>query len=133
MTNEQVRAEFEAWVSTQSVVKKYGAKLHRSSCGNHYKDLRINQRWLAFKAGRAATQSQDREDTERLDWLRDNSCDLRCIDVPTGFDDYSIQWRVIEHHMAKPHEREIGRSFEDDPRAAIDHARRIDGGSNADS
>lgn len=58
MNIEQERADFEAWVSTQSVVRKYGAKLHRSSCGNHYKDLRINQRWLAFKAGRAALQSQ---------------------------------------------------------------------------
>lgn len=59
------------------------------------------------------------EDTALLDFLRDNTCDLRCIDVPTGGDDSEVDWIVIEHHMAKPHEREIGRGYADDPRAAI--------------
>lgn len=66
-------------------------------------------------------------DTKRLNWLRDNSCDLRCFDMPTGAGDADIGWRVIEHHMAKPHERVVGEAFEDDPRKAIDAARHHPG------
>lgn len=61
-------------------------------------------------------------DTQRLDALRENSWDLRCLDVPTGQGDADIHWSVIEHHMSKPHEREVGYSHSDDPRAAIDNA-----------
>jgi len=76
----------------------------------------------------------DADDTRRLDWLREETCDLRCINVPTGGDDYEVRWNVIQHHMAKPHERVIGESFTDDPRDAIDDARsRLEGESNADS
>jgi hypothetical protein len=62
-------------------------------------------------------------DAARLDWLRDNSCDLRCVDSATIQGDGDIHWVVIEHYMAKPQEREIGRAYRDDPRAAIDAAR----------
>ncbi|MDW9253148.1 hypothetical protein C7S16_6604 [Burkholderia thailandensis] len=62
-------------------------------------------------------------DTQRLDWLRDECCDLRSVSVPTGGDDYEVNWIVIQHHMIAPHEREIGRGFSDDPRDAIDAAR----------
>lgn len=61
-------------------------------------------------------------DTRLLDALIHNSWDLRCINVPTGGDDYDIQWIVIEHHQAEPCEREVGRSFNDDPREAISDA-----------
>lgn len=37
-----------------------------------------------------------------------------------GVDDADVGWRVIEYHMAKPHEREIGRGRT--PREAIDDA-----------
>ena len=39
--------------------------------------------------------------------LEENTCDLRCRNVPTGGDDYDVQWFVVEHHMADPKEREI--------------------------
>ena len=79
--------------------------------------------------GYAPAQAADSvlEDAARLNWLQANSCDLRCIGVPTGGDDYDINWVVIEHYEAKPHEREIGRSYQDDPRAAIDAARKQGG------
>lgn len=75
--------------------------------------------------------AQDLEDTEMLDWLREETCDLRCINQPTGGDDYEVRWIVISHHMAKPHEREIGRSFTDDPRDAIRAARAAKGADHA--
>jgi hypothetical protein len=62
---------------------------------------------------------QPREDAALLDWLREHSCDLRCIDAPTGAGDGDIHWVVIEHYMSAPHEREIGRAYDDDPREAI--------------
>lgn len=40
--------------------------------------------------------------------LESECCDLRCVDVPTGDGDATIQWIVVEHHMAVPHERVIG-------------------------
>ncbi len=40
--------------------------------------------------------------------LEENSWDLRCINVPTGGDDYDILWAVIEHYQAEPKERDIG-------------------------
>lgn len=65
-------------------------------------------------------------DTDRLNWLRDETCDLRCIDVPTGAGDCEVRWVVVRHHMSKPHEREIGRSTTEEPREAIDAARAGD-------
>ena len=62
------------------------------------------------------------DDTRRLDALAENSWDLRCFDMPTGAGDADIGWRVIEHHMAKPHERTVGEVYQDDPRKAIDRA-----------
>ena len=44
-----------------------------------------------------------------LDELAYNSCDLRCLNVPTGGGDYDIEWVVIEHNMMSPKEREVGR------------------------
>ncbi|UEC03930.1 hypothetical protein [Burkholderia vietnamiensis] len=61
-------------------------------------------------------------DTDRLNWLRDEACDLRCIDMPTGAGDSEVRWIVVQHHMSKPHEREIGRSTTEEPREAIDAA-----------
>ena len=59
-----------------------------------------------------------KDDTRRLDALAKNSWDLRCFDMS----DDDIGWRVIEHHMAKPHERTVAEVFRDDPRQAIDAA-----------
>jgi hypothetical protein len=60
------------------------------------------------------------DDTRRLDALAKNSWDLRCFDMSSE----DIGWRVIEHHMAKPHERIVAEVFRDDPRQAIDAAMR---------
>ncbi|WP_315129488.1 hypothetical protein [Comamonas antarctica] len=70
--------------------------------------------------GAAPVQAQeDARDTEMLNILQSECWDLRCISVATGGDDAEVHWQVIEHHMAAPHEREVGRAFNDDPRAAI--------------
>lgn len=52
--------------------------------------------------------------------IEDKSWDLRCIDEPTGGDDYDIAWIVIEHFMAEPKERQIG--YGKTPLEAIDQA-----------
>ena len=50
---ERMREEFEGWVITRNVCIKYGAKLRTCPDGSYY-DYRINDRWLAWKASRAA-------------------------------------------------------------------------------
>ena len=45
---------------------------------------------------------------KRLDY---ETCDLRCVNVSTGGDDYDILWEVIEHHMYEPKERRIGQGM----------------------
>lgn len=64
-------------------------------------------------------QAEQSEDGRLLDWLRDESCDLRCISVPTDNDDHSVHWQVVGHWQAKPHERVVGESYTDEPRDAI--------------
>lgn len=59
------------------------------------------------------------DDTLRLDALDQNCWDLRCFSHSHG-EEYG--WRVIEHHMAKPHERTVAEVYSDDPRKAIDAA-----------
>ncbi|EMY3672577.1 hypothetical protein AAIQ05_000371 [Pseudomonas aeruginosa] len=50
---QAMREEFEAWVSGRKVCTRYGAKLTTNPDGM-YCDYRINDRWLAWKASRAA-------------------------------------------------------------------------------
>ncbi|MCO2577547.1 hypothetical protein FA322_08780 [Pseudomonas aeruginosa] len=69
-----MREEFEAWVSGRKVCTRYGAKLNTNPDGM-YSDYRINDRWLAWKASRAALRVElpddGIEDCQR-DWQ--NSC-----------------------------------------------------------
>ena len=50
---DKMREDFESWVIKQNVCVKYGAKLIQCRDGS-YKDYRINDRWNAWKASRAA-------------------------------------------------------------------------------
>jgi len=43
------RADFEAWVQTQRVCTRKGAKLWQNKDGS-YKDYRINDRWITWQA-----------------------------------------------------------------------------------
>ncbi|MFU7163193.1 hypothetical protein ACM75L_33575, partial [Pseudomonas aeruginosa] len=56
-----MREEFEAWVSGRKVCTRYGAKLNTNPDGM-YSDYRINDRWLAWKASRAALRVEDEID-----------------------------------------------------------------------
>ncbi|EPV8688313.1 hypothetical protein ACWAUP_001986 [Pseudomonas aeruginosa] len=71
---QAMREEFEAWVSGRKVCTRYGAKLNTNPDGM-YSDYRINDRWLAWKASRAALRVElpddGIEDCQR-DWQ--NSC-----------------------------------------------------------
>lgn len=63
------------------------------------------------------------ESEEQTDWLQiieDNCWDLRCVDVPTGGDDYEVFWQVIGHHMAEPRERILAESLS--PSEALERA-----------
>lgn len=76
-------------------------------------------------------------DKARLDYLIEESSDLRCFDIPTGAGDADIGWQVVAHFQAEPRERVVAQVWHDDPRAAIDEAiaaalrARHDGGPDA--
>lgn len=53
-----MRKEFEAWVSTRNVCRKYGAKLRQNFDGS-YSDYRINDRWLAWQAALKAKEQNN--------------------------------------------------------------------------
>lgn len=76
----------------------------------------------ATREALAEQPAQRTDDTKRLNALAENSWDLRCFDMPTGAGDADIGWRVVEHHMVKPHKRTVAEVFRDDPRQAIDDA-----------
>lgn len=63
-----------------------------------------------IKIDKALALLRDKLCEEEKLWkaIEDNTWDLRCIDEPTGGDDYNVAWIVIEHHMAEPKERQIG-------------------------
>lgn len=69
-----MREEFETWVSGRKVCTRYGANLTTNPDGM-YCDYRINDRWLAWKASRAALRVElpdDGIEDCRRDWS--NSC-----------------------------------------------------------
>jgi hypothetical protein len=90
-----MREEFEAWVVSRKVVTRHGAGLNQNSDGT-YSDYRINDRWLAWQASRAAlvielpprdyyTESDDPRDL--LDYitaeLTDGGVTLKTINTTT--------------------------------------------------
>lgn len=65
-------------------------------------------------------------DSERLDWLESGCCDVRFRSEPiadTG--DADVYCDIVQHHMAKPHERTIGSA--ETIRKAIDAALALSG------
>jgi len=71
---------------------------------------------------RLATENAElRKDKERLKALEANCWGLIPVDEPTGGDDTEIVWQVVEYHMAKPYERQLG--YGRTPREAIDAAK----------
>jgi len=109
MNIEQERADFEAWLR----VKPCGAA-HDFA-------------WEAWQA-RAALQSQDREDSERLDWLEEQAQTSRTgvsIDYVYDAEDGYVNekgYRFMRHRFIGP----LGKTA----REAIDHARRVEGEGN---
>ncbi|HHW2739845.1 TPA: hypothetical protein ACUT68_001081 [Pseudomonas aeruginosa] len=68
---QAMREEFEAWVSGRKVCTRYGAKLKTNPDGM-YSDYRINDRWLAWKASRAALRVELPDRRDPLNWTGDD-------------------------------------------------------------
>ena len=64
-----------------------------------------------YELEREYTNKQLQAELDKYKALEENDWDLRCVDIPSGGDDFSIAWQVIEHYMAKPRERIIGRGL----------------------
>ncbi|WP_257834993.1 hypothetical protein [Burkholderia glumae] len=71
----------------------------------------------------AAPAISESEDAKRLDFIAAESVDLVSFAIQYE-DDADIGWRVLQQHIGEAEPRVIGEVFEDDPRAAIDAARK---------
>ncbi|HFS0754875.1 TPA: hypothetical protein ACHYZ8_005003 [Pseudomonas aeruginosa] len=67
---QAMREEFEAWVSGRKVCTRYGAKLNTNPDGM-YSDYRINDRWLAWKASRAALRVELPDKAKFVEYYED--------------------------------------------------------------
>lgn len=65
---------------------------------------------LATDAGQPLLDELEKakKDGALIDAVESACWDVRCEDIPTGQGDADVGWTVIEHHMAAPHEREVG-------------------------
>lgn len=130
MTNEskdskQVQADTGAVALTDSqidAVHDEAAEDLAASYGLHVQDARLDTRkqptWRrAFARAILAAHLSPAAESDKalLDTLQNESWDLRSFCI--GEED--VGWRVVEFHMAAPHERVIAEVFKDDPRAAI--------------
>jgi len=114
LTDEQIteQADFEAWTGYSEEA------LSRSAGDDGYCIKGVDNEWRAYQAGRAALQSQDRGDSERIDFIEANPGWLRVCRLghPT-----KQQWACVSPFT----------NYEFDgfktAREAIDHARRIEG------
>lgn len=79
MNIEQIRAEFEAWIASPPYVKPIDINPEASGFPGQYRSYEVQLAWEGYKAGRAALQSQDREDAERWrywkKWLESDESD----------------------------------------------------------
>lgn len=63
---------------------------------------------LESSARPASCAAAEKTDTELLDWLDDEACDLRCVSTANGdAGDHSLNWEVVEHYCGRQ-ERVIG-------------------------
>lgn len=119
MITEQERADFEAWM------RKEHPDHSLEYFNGRYTYSPPQRLWEAYQAGRAALQSQDREDAERLDWL-DHQARISLTGVSIDYV-YDAQggyvnekgYRFMRYRFIGP----LGKTA----REAIDHARRVEG------
>lgn len=66
--------------------------------------------WSTTAPDEAAIRADEREKCAKndlLDAMQAECWTLRCVDIPTGCGDADVVWEVVQHHMAKPHDRVI--------------------------
>lgn len=110
------REEFEQWAKTR------GWGVARGSKG--YNDERTQGAWAmrCEMAHGPLGASVRHPDTVLLDFVASEYLDLQAFEMPTGAGDADVGWKVIQHHMAAPKEREVGVAYRDDPREALREA-----------
>ena len=106
MTNEQERAEFEAFASQHGLCVTEDGDLYRSQL--------VAWMWKSWQA-RAALQSQDREDAERFRFCLEHGFPQKWAEMVKG--NFRYYW------TSRPgSQEEFSSAIE-----AIDHARRVEG------
>ncbi len=83
-------------------------KAHITKLVADKKELREKIDVLELAADLTTYTKKQLEENRLWKAIEENTWDLRCIDEPTGGDDYNVAWIIIEHHIAEPQERQIG-------------------------
>ena len=131
---EKERADFEAACRQHAKDAGYDDSERLERDGDGYADPATQAAWWGWREGRTALQSQDREDTERLDFL--SRADIMGCSLVSDDDG---RWAFSDSGVA-PVPPEGGFTgdvsivswvkadmWKESPREAIDHARRIGG------
>lgn len=121
------REEFEQWAKTR------GWGISRGSKG--YNDERTQGAWAmrCEMAHGPLGATKRHPDTVLLDFMAEEYLDLKAFEMPTGAGDADVGWKVIQHHMAAPKEREVGVAYRDDPREALREAMKALGYKQPDA
>lgn len=106
MNIEQERQDFEAWYRRQYIDS---TPLIWAENVQAYRDFDHNQLFGAYQAGRAALQSQDREDAQ--EWLKQHE---------------TLMHRVSKAAIAVGYSNKGEAKLMQAEKALIDHARRIE-------
>jgi|GEM_PF-4191596 len=132
MNIEQERADFEAFARPRNYDLDAVMLLSKPPKFLRYANPATQDAFEAYQAGRAALQSQDREDAERYRWLRDTlhgakagggvevNDALQVYETPEPGEEVRVYW-----YQDTPvgFYQEHGTTLDE----AIDHARRIEG------
>lgn len=91
-----------------------------AAVGARSEEIRDLERRLAVSASDGVQGSIPDGRQPALEIIEQNCWDLRCVSLPTGAGDADIGWEIVEHHMAPPKERIIGRG--NSPMKALNEA-----------
>lgn len=139
MNTEQLRAEFEAWARNKNYDLDAVMLLSKPPKFSRYANPATQDAWEAYQAGRAALQSQDRDDAAHAEWMVDDARAPWAVNsLKTLIKEMRATEKQCRNAFRKDYMRVVSEYFADSLGEAaealekrlstIDHARRIEGG-----
>jgi hypothetical protein len=108
----------------QSIIETYSdTNAFNFHAMRYYQQLSATDKSIAAKAVATYEKQvgEQLDDAALFDFLKNEGMDLRCFNVPTGGDDFTVDWKVVEHDE-HGNETVVARAYCDDPKEAIRQA-----------